>query len=184
MASIWLSRPTKNPVSALVQVGQIAPQTSELSAPELLRVVAFIRHVGCPFAENTVKQLHLWAEAHPQAAVFVVSHGNELATQQWIATIGGTGRIRLVIDTERAIYGKWGVGLSTLWHFAGPQSLLGVVALLAKGIRNRSAAGTRWQRSAMFMLHGNQVIWSHVPASAQEFELPPEHMVSAQAKSA
>ena len=183
MASIWLTRPTRRPISPLLKAGQVAPQTQQLSATESLRIVAFIRHVGCPFSENTVKQLRSWAEGHPQAAVFVVSHGNESTTQQWIATIGGLGRIRIVVDPEREIYGKWGIGLSSFWHFAGPKSLLGVLALLPKGIRNRSAAGTRWQRSAMFMLKGEHVIWSHVPVSAQEFKLPPTHLINAQAYS-
>jgi len=33
----------------------------------------------------------------------------------------------------------------------------------------------------MFLLNGERVIWAHVPASAQEFELPPEALVSVDA---
>lgn len=181
MASIWLKRPLTQPVSALVDVGQIAPQSSALSATEQFRVVSFIRHVGCPFAENTVRQLRSWTEAHPQVAVFVISHGDEFITHDWLDTIGGSGRIRIVIDTKRELHAKWGVGLSGFWHFAGPSSLLGIMALLPKGIRNRSAAGTRWQRAAIFMLDGERVIWSHVPRSAEEVDLPPGDLINFQA---
>lgn len=174
MAFIGLSRPKSQIMSALVTAGQTVPQSSALAANEGLRVVAFIRHIGCPFAENTVKQLRVWAEQHPQVAVFIVSHGNASQSTTWINALGGLGRLRLVIDTQRELHAKWGVGFSNFWHFAGPSSLLGVAALLFKGIRNRSAAGTRWQRAAIFLLNGECVIWSHVPRSAQEFELPPE----------
>lgn len=177
MAFIGLSRPKKQAISALVVVGQTVPQSSALAASERLRVVAFIRHVGCPFAENTVKQLRLWAEQHPHVAVFIVSHGNASQSTEWINTLGGLGRLRLLIDTQRELHAQWGVGFSNFWHFAGPSSLLGVAALLFKGIRNRNAAGTRWQRAALFLLNGECVLWSHVPRSAQEFELPPAHFL-------
>jgi hypothetical protein len=177
MASIWFSRPRSQAISALVKVGQAAPNSPALSSPSQLRVVAFIRHVGCPFAENAVKQLRAWAVQHPQVAVFVVSHASEEATSAWCHTIGGKGGLRFVIDTQRELHAQWGVGFSNFWHFAGPSSLFGVVALLGKGMRNRSAAGTRWQRAAMFLIDGNDVVWAHVPRSAEEFALPPEQMV-------
>ena len=183
MTSIWLTRPVGKPISPLVKVGQVSPPTREFIAAEPFRLVGFIRHVGCPFSENTIKRLRTWADAHSQTAVFVVSHGDEPATRQWLAAIGGLGRIRLVIDPQREIYGLWGIGLSSFLHFAGPKSLLGVLALLPRGIRNRSAAGTRWQRSAMFLLKGERFIWCHVPDSAQEFKLPPEHIIHTQAHS-
>jgi hypothetical protein len=177
MASIWFSRPHRQAVSELVKAGQAAPNSPALSGPEQLRVVAFIRHVGCPFAENTVRQLRTWAAQHPNVAVLVVSHASAAATAQWCDTIGGSDGLRLIIDTQRTLHAEWGVGLSGFWHFAGPSSLFGVIALLSKGIRNRSAAGTRWQRAAVFLIDGNQVIWSHVPRSAEEFALPPDRLV-------
>lgn len=176
MASIGLSRPKPHPASALPKIGQAAPRSSALAATEALRVIAFIRHVGCPFAENTVKQLRSWTDAHPHAAVFIISHGDARATHEWLDTIGGLSRMHLVVDTSRALHAQWGVGYANFWHFGGPASLLGVIALLWKGIRNRSASGTRWQRAALFMTQGEQVVWSHLPRSAQEFELPPEDM--------
>ncbi|HXA47939.1 MAG TPA: AhpC/TSA family protein [Burkholderiaceae bacterium] len=177
MTSIWFSRPNSRATSALVKTGDAAPNSSAFSAPEQLRVVAFLRHVGCPFAENTVKELRTWAEQHPLVSVFVVSHASADATAAWCNAIGGTGRLRMIIDTQRELHAKWGVGFSSFWHFAGPASLLGVVALLGKGIRNRSAAGTRWQRAAVFLINGDQIVWSHVPDSAEEFALPPDQLV-------
>jgi hypothetical protein len=177
MASIWFSRPPRLAISELIKAGHAAPNSPLLASDEQLRVVAFIRHVGCPFAENTVRRLRAWAAQHPHVAVFVVSHASAEATAEWCNTIGGADGLRIVIDTQREVHAMWGVGFSSFWHFAGPSSLLGVIALLRKGIRNRSAAGTRWQRAAVFLIDGKQAVWSHVPHSAEEFELPPDRLV-------
>lgn len=50
---------------------------------------------------------------------------------------------------------------------------MGVMRLWFKGIRNRMATGTRWQRAGVFLVREGRVVWCHVPGSAQEFELPP-----------
>jgi len=136
-------------------------------------MVAFLRHVGCPFAELTVKRLRSWAAQHPTVAVFVVNHGDHATTQQWLQQIGGLGRLQLIQDPERQLYAQWGLGYSSFWHFAGLPSVLGVMRLTLQGIRNRDASGTRWQRSGMFLIKDDKVVWQHIPYSAQEFVLPP-----------
>jgi hypothetical protein len=156
------------------QVGQAAPSTPALASAHPWRLVAFIRHGGCPFAEHTVKRLRAWAAAHPQVAVAVVSHGAQAPTQQWLAHIGGAEGLQWVHCPQRATHAQWGVGYSGLWHFAGPRSLAGVVALWRQGMRNRTATGTRWQRAAMFLVQGGTVVWRHVPESAEAFTLPPD----------
>jgi AhpC/TSA antioxidant enzyme len=178
MGSIWLNRPAQQSLAARPWVGDAAPVDAALLSPQRWRLVAFLRHVGCPFAEHTVVKLRAWAQAHPDVAVFIVSHGDTEPTRSWLATIGGTGRTQLVTDPQRRLYGRWGVGYSGLWHFAGPRSLLGVLSLWPQGIRNRSASGTRWQRAATFLLDGGHVAWAHVPASAQELVLPPASVLS------
>jgi hypothetical protein len=177
MASIWLSRPPAPPLSPPVRTGQIAPHSELFQSTARLRVVAFLRHTGCPFAENTVKQLRPWADQHRQVAVFVVCHGDAALTEGWIQAIGGLGRLHLVTDPQQELYAQWGVGYASFWHFGGLPSLLGVVALWTKGIRNRGATGTRWQKAAMFLLDGDRVAWSHAPQSAQELMLPPADLI-------
>ena len=178
MASIWLRRPPEQTLAAPVQVGQRVPSSPDLAATTPWRLVAFVRHVGCPFAEHTVKVLRVWAEAHPDVTVFVVSHGDPASTHAWLDAIGGAGRIRLVIDPTRGLHGQWGVGYARLWHFAGPRSLLGVMRLWTQGIHNRSASGTRWQRAATFLIGGDRVVWRHQPSSAEGFSLPPDTLLS------
>jgi hypothetical protein len=129
MASIWLTRPRRQAVAPALWVGDQAPFDAALHSPQRWRLVAFLRHVGCPFAEHTVLRLREWAQQHPEVAVFIVSHGDEASTHAWLSEIGGLGCAQLVVDAQRQLYGRWGMGYSSLWHFAGPRSLLGVVKL-------------------------------------------------------
>ncbi len=167
------------PVAKRPQIGDTAPDSPALRCPPGWRLVAFLRHVGCPFAEHTVKRLRNWAQAHPEAMVVVVSHGDADVTAQWLTRIGGLGPLVLVHDPDRALYAQWGLAETRLLHFAGLPSLMGVVRLWAQGIRNRDASGTRWQAAGMFLTAGPRVVWSHVPHSAQEFALPPDTVLAA-----
>jgi hypothetical protein len=176
MALILLSRPKEQNVEPLLTVGDTVPNAPSLSTSESWQVIAFLRHVGCPFAENMVKKLRLLAEDSPKAGVYIVSHGDEMTINSWLNTIGGKGRLQLIVDPHREVYGKWGLGFSNLWHFLGIRSLIGVIYLSFKGIRNRKASGTRWQQAAIFLVKDSKVAWSHVPNSAEELELPPDHL--------
>ncbi|MCL6415815.1 hypothetical protein MIB92_09135 [Aestuariirhabdus sp. Z084] len=141
-------------------------------------MIAFLRHVGCPFAEHCVKRLRYWADEHPDIEVSIVSHGDHKASKRWLNSIGGQGRLHLIDDPERELYGQWGLGYSNLGHFMGLRSLLGVLRLLPRGIRNRQACGTRWQRSGLFLLKENRIIWYHIPHSAEILTLPQGKLIT------
>lgn len=173
MPSIYLRRSPSLPPAPALAVGAAAPRAEALDVSQGRSLVAFLRHVGCPFSEQVVKRLREWAERNRDVSVHLVSHGDEAVTQQWLSLIGGVGRMHWVPDRDRALYAQWGLGDAPLWHFAGPRSLWGVVCLWPQGIRNRIATGTRWQRAGMFMVRDGVVVWHHVPESAQEFSLPP-----------
>jgi hypothetical protein len=147
-------------VSAL---GERAP-TLQFARPT---VIAFLRHVGCPFAEASMRELVSLADAYAQLDVFAVSHAPDGDTRDWCAAIGGCGRVRVIIDVERAHYRAWGVPRTDWRHFAGRRALVGVWRMLLRGIRNRRASGTRFQSAATFAVDGGGVIvWKHVPAHA------------------
>ncbi len=173
MPFIGLSRPPARAIARPLAIGDRAPAAAELGAPERLRLVAFLRHTGCPFAEHTVRELRGWAEENRAVATFAVCHGERDVAERWLQAIGGSGRVRVVHDPDRSLYAAWGLGYAPFSHFANVSALSGVVRLLTRGIRNRSASGTRWQRAGMFLLEGEQIAWLHVPQSAQEFMLPP-----------
>lgn len=98
-----------------------------------------------------------------------VSHAPLEATDRWCADVGASHRIRLVIDEERAAYGAWGLGRTSLSHFAGRRSLRAVAHLAREGVRNRHPAGTRWQRAGTFAVDASGTIaWRHIPRHAGE----------------
>ena len=132
-------------------------------------VVAFLRHVGCPFAEATMKEMSKLAEERADITWIAVSHAPLEATDRWCAAVGASHLVRLVIDEERSAYGAWGLGRSTLGHFAGRRSLAAVIKLARQGIRNRHPAGSRWQRAGTFAVDtAGNVAWQHIPRYAGE----------------
>ena len=174
MPFIGFSRPKEQNVTDPLNVGDTFPASEEFLMDKPYSVIAFLRHVGCPFAENTVKQLRNWSIKNDHIAVFIVSHGNAEFTKLWIESIGGLGNLHLVNDVTRETHGLWGVGYSNPTHFIGIRSLAGAFALLLKGIHNRDACGTRWQKASMFAVNEKKILWAHKPSSAEEFLLPPE----------
>ena len=155
------------PVARPPAPGDAAPGLSgrEWTAPTLL---SFLRHVGCPFAEATFAELHERAERSPEIRFVAVSHAPEPATSAWCRSVaGGPGRVELLIDEGRALYGEWGLGQGTIRHFLGRRSLAEVARLSRQGIRNRHPVGTRWQTAGTFAVDTEGIVrFAHVPAHA------------------
>ena len=131
-------------------------------------VIAFLRHVGCPFAEATLRDLV--AQSHRDDAVrrVAVSHAPATATARWCAAVaGGLGAVELIDDEDRKRYAAWGLGRTSLGHFLGARSLAQVMRLSRQGIRNRHPAGTRWQTAGTFAVDAAGVVrFAHVPEHA------------------
>src|SRR5262249_25146701 len=115
-------RPRAIATAPSLVLGSIVPELPARQ-PGRAAVVAFLRHVGCPFAEATVREMKRRAPAHPAIDFLAVTHSPERPSQRWCDAFGGAGDIRIVADPERACYAAWGVGLSDRRHFAGAESL-------------------------------------------------------------
>ena len=146
--------------------GDPAPTAaSESAGPPF--VVAFLRHPGCPFAEQTLRSLRAAAASRPEAAWIAVSHASEETTDEWARAVGGSGDVELVVDVERHLYAAWGIGRSDLGHFMGSRSLKAVVRLAREGVHNRHPQGSRWQSAGTFAVdRSNTVRWRHLPEHA------------------
>jgi hypothetical protein len=150
------------------EVGAVAPELPA-GAPDAPLVVAFLRHTGCPFAEWTARELRAAAERRPDVAWLAVSHAPPAATDAWAEAVGGLPGVTLLTDPERAFYAAWGLGRSSLAHFAGRRSLSQVARLAREGVRNRHPDGTRWQQAGTFAVDADgAVAWRHLPAHAGE----------------
>jgi hypothetical protein len=135
-------------------------------------IVALLRHVGCPFAEATVRQMAALAASHPALDFLAVTHSGEAPSRSWCDAFGGAAGVQIVPDPDRAHYAAWGVGLSDRQHFAGAQSLAALRRLLDDGIHNRWASGNRWQAAATFAVDAAGTLrWRHAPQHAGD--LPP-----------
>src|SRR3954467_8090840 len=142
-------RPRPRDTAAAPEIGARVPELPGLR-PGRPAIVAFLRHVGCPFAEATVRQMAALAAERPGIDLLTVTHSPEAPSQRWCESFGGAGGGQLFADPDRARYAAWGVGLSDRRHFAGPESLGALRRLLDEGIHNRWASGNRWQAPATF----------------------------------
>jgi alkyl-hydroperoxide reductase/thiol specific antioxidant family protein len=164
-------RPRPRDTAAAPELGAKVPELPGLR-PGRPAVVAFLRHVGCPFAEATVRQMATLAATRPAIDWLAVTHSDETPSRRWCEAFGGAGGVQLIPDPDRARYAAWGVGLSDRRHFAGPESLGALRRLLDEGIHNRWASGNRWQAAATFAVDAGGVLrWRHFPSHAGD--LPP-----------
>jgi hypothetical protein len=132
-------------------------------------VVAFLRHTGCPFAEQTMRILRDAAAATPEVRWVAVSHAPDEATERWRRAIGGANGVSVISDPSRRSYAAWGLGRTSLGHFLGRRSLAAVGRLARGGVRNSHPHGTRWQSAGTFAIDRAGVVrWRHVPAHAGE----------------
>jgi len=154
----------------LPEVGRACPPFPPAEGGERPRVIAFLRHVGCPFTEATAREMRAAAAVAPAVEWVAVTHSPPAVTMSWCARVGGCDELRLVEDESRALYASWGLGRTGVRHFLGLRSLRAVLRLRAEDeIRNTRSDGTRWQTAGTFALAADGTIrWRHVPRHAGE----------------
>jgi peroxiredoxin len=159
--------PPRIDVSNPPRTGDPAP-TLALSDRELrTAVLAFLRHAGCPFAEATARDLVRAANHHPDVQWVAVTHAPQGATDAWCEAVGLQSGVLVLADPDRSLYATWGVGTTSLRHFAGRRSLRGVANLARRGIRNRHPSGSRWQGAATFAIDADGILrLTHFPEHA------------------
>ena len=100
MTFIGLSKPKEQNVSKALETGDIASQLDNFKSSKGFRLITFLRHPGCPFAEASVKDLKQVYEKYPDVEFFIVTHGDESVCQTWFGKIGGTQGLQIVHDEE------------------------------------------------------------------------------------
>jgi len=158
------------------KVGDEAPSTSKLHIqPNKQTVVTFLRHCGCPFAEQTFLRLREAAKTHSDIDFIAVSHSDQKATEKWHKDIGGidqeTSNLSIVVDSEKEAYGQWGLGASSFFHVLQPQVFSNVSALKkSHGIDIRATeSGSRWQTAGSYAVDENgKIRWGGPSARADD----------------
>jgi hypothetical protein len=159
--------PRELALAAVPAPGDPAPTIPVTPTGARPTVLAFLRHTGCPFAEQTLRMLRDAAGASSDVRWVAVSHASAEATGRWSRALGGADGVELVSDPSRRGYAAWGLGRTTAGHFLGRRSLAAVAALAREGIRNRHPSGTRWQSAGTFALDSEWIVrWRHLPEHA------------------
>jgi len=79
--------------------------------------------------------------------------------------------VEIIVDTDREIYAKYGLGVSSAWHVLNPWSMYSVYKLgKTEEIWNKpTESGTRWQTSGSFAVDRNGVVkWAQVAKAADD----------------
>jgi hypothetical protein len=156
--------PPAVPTATTPAVGDPAPAREELGVEGRAALICFLRHTGCPFAEETLRRLR---ELDTDVARVAVTHSTEPQSAAWLEQVGGADGVELRCDPQRALYAAWGLGRTSMSHFLGRDSLRGVTRLARQGVRNRHPEGSRWQSAGTFAVDAAGVVrYVHVPAHA------------------
>lgn len=130
-AASWIF-PSRLSTSPIPSIAVNAPSTSKLPLPNPNvnpTIITFLRHCGCPFAEKTFLSFRAAASAHPSINFVAVSHSDESATNRWLEAVGGADHVRIIVDSERELFARWGLGVSSFWHVLNPASMWSVYRL-------------------------------------------------------
>jgi hypothetical protein len=85
--------------------------------------------------------------------------------------VGGESDVNVIVDADRELYAKWGVGIGSAWHVLNPWSMYSVYRLgKNEKIWNRpTESGSRWQTSGSFAVDSEGFVrWASVPKSADD----------------
>lgn len=161
-------RPARRPVEPPPRLGDDAPA---LPVPQVSddrpEIVTFLRHVGCPFAEATMRRYRELSLEHRDVEWVAVSQASDAATGEWCSLLGGSGRVTFVHDPELALYAAWGLGLTPIRHWLGWRTIKDLLALRKRGIRNQAPVGSRWQTAGSFAVDALGIVrWRHLPGYA------------------
>ena len=68
--------------------------------------------------------------------------------------------LKIIVDEEREIFARWGLGIASFFHVLSPGSLYSLYRLgTQEGIWNRpTESGTRWQTSGNFAIDGSGIV--------------------------
>jgi hypothetical protein len=104
--SLFTPTTSENARDTPLKEGEDAPEINGVKFDKPT-VVAFLRHIGCPFAEKTFLELRKFAAKHGDKYQYLaIINGSESNTEDYIREIGGSGNVHVIPDRDREVYGR------------------------------------------------------------------------------
>lgn len=128
-------------------------------------------------AEKTFIHLRKIAVTYPEFHCIAISQSEENHTLKWVSDIGSASEldssssVTVLADSERDVFGHWGLGTSSWGHVLAPRALWSAFQLARQeGIKVRDTdSGSRWQTGGQFALDSQGIVrWGGAARRADE----------------
>ena len=112
-----------------------------------------------------------YAESHKDVYFIAVSHSDQAATDKWLDSCGGPGKVTMIVDNVKSLYARWGLGVASYGHIFNMESFKQLYKLAVDDkITNRpTESGSRWQTSGSWAINSQGIItWGGLAQGAHE----------------
>ena len=123
-------------------------------------LLVFLRYFGCIFCREMVADIRAAKEkdpGYPEVLFFfqgTPTEGRAFLRRYWPDA-------RAISDPELAFYGDFGVEHGRFLQVFGPRALLSVRRARAKGHAPGEGSGDPRQMPGLFLVRGDEILWSH-----------------------
>jgi len=123
-------------------------------------LLVFLRHFGCMFCREMVRDLRQIAQDQPDYPSIVffcqgtLEEGRTFFEQYW-------PQARAIVDTSKTFYTALGLRRATWGEMVGIQVWTCSFRAMSKGNFMGKAVGDPWIMPGVFLVHSGEVLWCH-----------------------
>ena len=128
--------------------------------PHRPTLLVFLRHLGCPFCKEAIRDLRKLTEkdpSYPAVLFFSQSCADEALPffeRNW-------PQARVICDPDKEFYSAMQLRQGTFSQIWGLRVWTCSVRALAKGHVMTKPIGDPWLMPGVFLVRGNEILWSH-----------------------
>ncbi|KAG9024440.1 hypothetical protein FRB95_011525 [Tulasnella sp. JGI-2019a] len=139
-------------------------------------VVVFVRHLGCPFCQETIQDIYPIAKENRDIRFFLVFQSDTEDVEVYLDNVPTTRLLSLdnitIVSSPppHTLYSTWGISQLTFTSLFSPSGISSAIKLRKeRGIKNTETHGSRWLSSGAFAVdQAGKVVWTHVARSADD----------------